>query len=121
MTIHDFDMARFVAGSDVTEVYAKGDVLVDPAIGARGLTGVFYCCGTDGIGRMDLARLACDVFGLDPGLLRSGPPDPDALPDAPIPYDTTITSPRTSELPGRSPTPIRRLLEGFHDEYRGGS
>ena len=36
MTIHDFDMARFVTGSDVTEVYAKGDVLVDPAIGAAG-------------------------------------------------------------------------------------
>ena len=36
MTIHDFDMARFVTGSEVTEVYAKGDVLVDPAIGAAG-------------------------------------------------------------------------------------
>ena len=28
MTIHDFDMARFVVGSEVTEVYAKGAVLV---------------------------------------------------------------------------------------------
>ncbi len=36
MTIHDFDMARFVTGSEVTEVYAKGDVLVDPAIGEAG-------------------------------------------------------------------------------------
>ena len=36
MTIHDFDMARFVTGSEVTEVYAKGDVLVDPGIGAAG-------------------------------------------------------------------------------------
>ena len=36
MTIHDFDMARFVAGSEVTEVYAKGDVLIDPDIGAAG-------------------------------------------------------------------------------------
>ena len=30
MTIHDFDMARFLAGSDAVEVYAKGAVLVDP-------------------------------------------------------------------------------------------
>lgn len=30
MTIHDFDMARYMAGSDVVEVYAKGSVLVDP-------------------------------------------------------------------------------------------
>ena len=36
MTIHDFDMARFITGSEVVEVYAKGDVLVDPEIGAAG-------------------------------------------------------------------------------------
>ena len=36
MTIHDFDMARFVVGKEVDEVYAKGTVLVDPAIGAVG-------------------------------------------------------------------------------------
>src|SRR6266508_3507623 len=36
MTIHDFDMARFLAGSEVEEVYASGAVRVDPAIGAAG-------------------------------------------------------------------------------------
>ncbi len=36
MTIHDFDMARFLMGSEVTEVYAAGSVMVDPAIGAAG-------------------------------------------------------------------------------------
>lgn len=36
MTIHDFDMARFVTGSEVVEVYAKGDCRVDAAIGAAG-------------------------------------------------------------------------------------
>lgn len=36
MMIHDFDMIRFLAGCEVTEVYAKGTVLVDPAIGAEG-------------------------------------------------------------------------------------
>ncbi len=36
MTIHDFDMARFLAGSDVTEVYASATCLVDPAIGQAG-------------------------------------------------------------------------------------
>lgn len=36
MTIHDFDMARYVTGSEVTEVFAAGAVLVDPAIGAAG-------------------------------------------------------------------------------------
>ena len=30
MTIHDFDMARYLAGSEVTEVSAYGGVLIDP-------------------------------------------------------------------------------------------
>ena len=64
---------------------------------------------------------ACEVFDLDPELVRSGPPDPAAMPGAPIRYDTTLTSPRTSELPERNPTPVRRLLERFRDEYRAGS
>jgi myo-inositol 2-dehydrogenase/D-chiro-inositol 1-dehydrogenase len=36
MTIHDFDMARYVAGSEVVEVYARGAVRVDPAFGEAG-------------------------------------------------------------------------------------
>lgn len=36
MTIHDWDMARFQAGSEVEEVYANGAVLVDPKIGEAG-------------------------------------------------------------------------------------
>lgn len=36
MMIHDFDMARFLLGEEVTEVSATGSVLVDPAIGAEG-------------------------------------------------------------------------------------
>lgn len=36
MTIHDFDMVRFISGEEVTEVYAAGGVTVDPAIGEAG-------------------------------------------------------------------------------------
>jgi myo-inositol 2-dehydrogenase / D-chiro-inositol 1-dehydrogenase len=36
MTIHDFDMARFVAGSEVVEVFARGAVRVDPAFADAG-------------------------------------------------------------------------------------
>lgn len=36
MTIHDFDMVRYLLDSEVTEVYASGAVLVDPAIGEAG-------------------------------------------------------------------------------------
>jgi myo-inositol 2-dehydrogenase / D-chiro-inositol 1-dehydrogenase len=36
MTIHDFDMARYVTGSEVVEVYARGGVRVDAEIGEAG-------------------------------------------------------------------------------------
>jgi myo-inositol 2-dehydrogenase/D-chiro-inositol 1-dehydrogenase len=36
MTIHDFDMVRFLSGSEVEEVQAFGAVLIDPAIGEAG-------------------------------------------------------------------------------------
>jgi myo-inositol 2-dehydrogenase/D-chiro-inositol 1-dehydrogenase len=36
MTIHDFDMARFVTGSEVIEVFARGAVRVEPAFGEVG-------------------------------------------------------------------------------------
>ncbi len=36
MTIHDFDMVRYLSGSEVEEVYAVGAVMVDPAIGGTG-------------------------------------------------------------------------------------
>jgi myo-inositol 2-dehydrogenase/D-chiro-inositol 1-dehydrogenase len=36
MTIHDFDMVRFISGSEVEEVYASGAVLVDGKIGEAG-------------------------------------------------------------------------------------
>ncbi|SFQ44203.1 myo-inositol 2-dehydrogenase [Caldicoprobacter faecalis] len=32
MTIHDFDMARYLTGSEVVEVYAIGETLIDPSI-----------------------------------------------------------------------------------------
>ncbi len=36
MTIHDFDMARYLSGSEVVEVFAAGAVLIDKEIGELG-------------------------------------------------------------------------------------
>jgi myo-inositol 2-dehydrogenase/D-chiro-inositol 1-dehydrogenase len=36
MTIHDFDMARYLVGSEVVEVYAAGSVLVEPSFAEIG-------------------------------------------------------------------------------------
>lgn len=66
MMIHDFDMARFLAGSEVTEVYAQGSVLVDPAIGEAGdvdtaVVTLKFASGT--IATIDNSRKA--VYGYD--------------------------------------------------------
>src|SRR5215204_7220133 len=36
MTVHDFDMARYVAGSEVVEVFARGAVRIDEGFGEAG-------------------------------------------------------------------------------------
>jgi myo-inositol 2-dehydrogenase/D-chiro-inositol 1-dehydrogenase len=36
MTIHDFDMARFLIGDEVEEIYTSAGVMVDPEIGKAG-------------------------------------------------------------------------------------
>lgn len=38
MVIHDFDMARWLLGEEVSEVFASSSVLIDPAIGEAGDT-----------------------------------------------------------------------------------
>ena len=66
MTIHDFDMARFLCGSEVTEVHAYGAVLVDPEIGKAGDidTAVISLKFTNGaLGIIENSRKA--VYGYD--------------------------------------------------------
>jgi myo-inositol 2-dehydrogenase / D-chiro-inositol 1-dehydrogenase len=66
MTIHDFDMARFLIGSDVEEVYTQAAVTVDPAIGEAGDvdTAVIMLKFANGvIGTIDNCRRA--AYGYD--------------------------------------------------------
>jgi myo-inositol 2-dehydrogenase/D-chiro-inositol 1-dehydrogenase len=66
MTIHDFDMARFLVGSEVEQVYAAGGVMVDPEIGRAGdidtaLITLHFANGV--LGAIDNSRQA--VYGYD--------------------------------------------------------
>ena len=66
MMIHDFDMARFLVGSEVEEVYTMAAVRVDPAIGQAGDfdTAVVALKFANGVlGTIDNSRKA--VFGYD--------------------------------------------------------
>lgn len=66
MTIHDFDMARYLMGSEVTQVFVAGGVMVDPKIGEAGdldtaITTLWFANGA--IGTIDNSRQA--VYGYD--------------------------------------------------------
>ncbi|MCW1969832.1 MAG: inositol 2-dehydrogenase [Anaerolineae bacterium] len=66
MTIHDWDMARFLTGSEIVEVYVQGGVMVDSAIGDAGdidthVTLLRFANGV--IGTVDNCRQA--VYGYD--------------------------------------------------------
>ncbi len=66
MTIHDFDMVRYLSGSEVDEVFAFGAVLVDPNIGKAGdvdtaITTLKLANG--GLASIDNSRQA--VYGYD--------------------------------------------------------
>ncbi|TFE25552.1 inositol 2-dehydrogenase [Cohnella luojiensis] len=66
MMIHDFDMARFLSGSEVEEVYAQGSVLVDPVFAEHGDvdTAIVSLRFENGaIGVIDCSRKA--VYGYD--------------------------------------------------------
>lgn len=66
MVIHDFDMANYVVGSPVVEVFARGAVRVDPRIGEAGDvdTAVTVLTHEDGtITTIDNSREA--VYGFD--------------------------------------------------------
>jgi len=66
MTIHDFDMARFLMGEEVVEVYAAGAVLVDERIGEAGdidTAVVTLRFASGALGVIDNSRRA--VYGYD--------------------------------------------------------
>jgi len=66
MTIHDFDMARYLMDSEVEEVFAAGAVRVDPAIGEAGdidTVVITLTFANGAIGTIDNSRQA--VYGYD--------------------------------------------------------
>jgi myo-inositol 2-dehydrogenase/D-chiro-inositol 1-dehydrogenase len=81
MSIHDFDMARYLVGSEVEEIYAAGGVMIDPPIGQAGDidTAVMTLRFANGaIGAIDNSRQAVygydqrvEVFGSEGGIVVS--------------------------------------------------
>ena len=83
--------------------------------------GLFSCAGGEAVTRWQLATLATDVFDLDPGLLRSGPPGEDDVPPIRVPYDTSLTGPATRTALDVELLPVRELLGRFRTERETGA
>ena len=113
MMIHDFDMARFQAGSEITEVYATGAVLVDPEIGKAGdidtaIVTLKFANGA--IGVIDNSRQA--VYGYDQRVEVFG-----SKGSAQCENDTA-NSVRLSTIDGvKGEKPLYFFLERYKDAY----
>ena len=89
MTIHDFDMVRYLSGSEVEEVFAVGSVTVDPEIGKAGDvdTAVITLKLANGATAViDNCRAACygydqraEVFGTEGAIAISNDSDSNAV------------------------------------------
>ncbi len=87
MTIHDFDMASYLMGSPVTEVYARAAVLVDPVFERAGdwdTAVVTLTFASGALGMIDNSRQAVygydqrvEVFGSE-GMVKVGNNTPDS-------------------------------------------
>ncbi|HVU13313.1 MAG TPA: inositol 2-dehydrogenase [Phototrophicaceae bacterium] len=113
MTIHDFDMARFLVGSEVEEVYTVGGVLVDPAIGAAGdldtlVITLKFANGV--IGTIDNCRKA--VYGYDQRAEVFGS-DGSAASENNYPNSATISTAQNI----RRDLPLNFFLERYTESY----
>ena len=118
MAIHDFDMARYLSGSEVVKVHAAGGVLVDPAIGDEGdidtaITTLWFENGALGV--IDNSRQAAygydqraEVFGSKGAASSSN--------DAP----STVVISDSDGVKGEKPLYffLERYAESFAEEMR---
>ena len=113
MTIHDFDMARYLVGCEVESVYAAGSVMVDPAIGDAGDidTALITLHFTNGVlASIDNSRKAIygydqrvEVFG-SKGMIRA---------ENNAPTRTQISDKNSIQ----SPLPYNFFMERYIDSY----
>ncbi len=115
MSIHDFDMARYLTGSEVTEVYVKGDALIDERIRQYDDidTAVIVLTFANGaIGVIDNSRKA--VYGYDQRVEVFGSGGV-AKAENNTPDNTLYFDARG----GHSALPLHFFLERYEKAYRG--
>ena len=113
MTIHDFDMARFLIGDEVEEIYTAAGVMVDPEIGKAGdldtaLVVLRFRNGV--IGTIDNSRKA--VYGYDQRVEIMGSEGKIATENR-YPNEIVISDARSV----RADLPLNFFLERYKESY----
>jgi len=115
MTIHDFDMARWLLGEEPCEVFATAHALVDPAIGAAGdFDTLMIVMRTESGRQCHINNCRQAVYGYDQRLEVSGARGMllnDNL------RATTLRRYGSAETEGREPL-LNFFLERYADAYR---
>jgi dTDP-4-dehydrorhamnose reductase len=88
------------------------------ALQQRG-TGIMHCCGAEHANRLQLARRAAAVFGLDASLLDIGPP-PEALIGERIPTDTRMDGEATRRRLGVEAPDLDAMLGRLREQLGAG-
>ena len=83
-----------------------------------GADGVLHLVGAQPVTRGELALRACEVFGLDAGLLRFVPPPAAVVGEVPVPRDTSLGTERTRAVLDAEPPSLVDTLRGLATERR---
>jgi myo-inositol 2-dehydrogenase/D-chiro-inositol 1-dehydrogenase len=113
MTIHDFDMSRFILGEEISEIFAVGNALIDPAIKAAGdidtaVITMTYRSGAYAV--IDNSRKA--VYGYDQRLEVFGSEGCIVVGNR-SPHEGTLYLRKTTE----SAKPLYFFLERYQDSF----
>lgn len=116
MTIHDFDMARYITDAEVDQVYVTGNVLVDPKIGSAGDidTAIINLSFKNGMmGVIDNSRQA--VYGYDQRIELFGSK---GMAHADNVVDSTTTYSGEKDVSGDKPMFffLQRYIDAYRDE-----
>ena len=75
--------------------------------------GIFHCCGGESIDRVGFAQAVARTFGLDEGLISTGPPDM----SGPVPLDTSLDAAATAKALSYELPDLNQLLATFRYEW----
>ena len=114
MTIHDFDMARFILSEEITEVSAQASCLVDPEIGKAGdIDSAMITLKTASGKLAQIVNSRRASYGYDQRIEIHGSK---GMLEARIVNESTVTSHTDAGING--PKPLHFFLERYEAAYR---